>query len=217
MSRKISERSRGTRRTESLTVQQRKFVKEMLASDSMSQTEAAKKAGYKHPSQAADNLMKNPIIKSALGKEIAERNERIQKTGDDVLSILHQVLSFDVTEIFDDQGCTTIAQLKKLPKPVRQCIQAIETGVKIIGVGEDAREEEYIKVKWMSKDNALELAMKHHGLLAPDLHVHVVTDQMKAQLLVELLGEMSNETVIDAEHVKRIAAGEVEPPEGNVI
>jgi len=62
-----------------LTDQQKAFVMELLASENFCMTEAARNAGYKHPAQAANKLLKNKNIKAALGK--AQR-EVAKKIGD---------------------------------------------------------------------------------------------------------------------------------------
>ena len=208
--RKLKSRKTGTQKLETLTVQQRMFVKLMTASQSMNPKEAAEKSGYKNPSVSASKLMKNPIIVAALGKEIGDREERTKATADDILTFLHGILDLDVTQIFDDNGYTTIKKLKSLPIAVRKCVQGLETFSKTVVNEEGKKEErEFIKVKWMSKDHALELALKHHGLLHPDLHIHVISDKMKTQLLTEILSQMSedndSDNIIDANKIERIA------------
>lgn len=200
MSKKISESS-----DEKLTVQQRMFVKHMKASKNMKPSDAAREAGYSHPNIAAAKLMKNPLIKESLVREVKEREHRLDVKGDEILSFLHNVLLVDVTEIFDDDGFTTMKQIKALPKYVRMCIQGIESETVYHGTGDDMVETDRIKVKWMSKDKALELALKHHGMLQPDLHLHVHNDEVKARVLMEMLEGVSSGKVIDAEHVEKLA------------
>lgn len=203
-----------------LTFQQRRFVKFMLISKDMSPTDAARQAAYADPVKAANRLMKNKTILKLLGTEIKERDRRTDLKADDVLEFLHTVLYLDTTEIFDTDGLTSMEQIKALPLNVRRCIQGIETDQKWViyyekdenGKQTPVRElRQYIKIKWMSKDEALALALKHHGLLQPDIQINVLTDRMKAQVLLELLGginDQEDDGVIDAVAIQKIAEGE---------
>jgi hypothetical protein len=54
---------------------------------------------------------------------------------------------------------------------------------------EDGNKNYYneLEVEWMSKDAAMQLAMKHFGLLQPEINVMVVSDEIKNRILIELL------------------------------
>jgi hypothetical protein len=178
----------------------------MMGSKTMAPSEAAEGAGYKNPSVAANKLMKNEVIRAALGREILEREKRTNKTADDVVRFLHNVLEIDVTEIFDDEGYTTMEKIRKLPREIRICIQGIETDYKYERTGDgEFEKKEVVKVKWMSKDRALELALKHHGLLQPDLQLHILNDDMKSQVLMEILERMQNmkNNVVDVDYIEK--------------
>ena len=205
----ITERQRGAsdKSIQALTAQQQVFVKALLASDNFSPTEAAREAGYKYPSQGGAALMKHEVIRAAIGKELRERKERLQWASDEVLEKLRSVVELDITDLYDNDGNLSMEEIKKLPPHLRQCITEIRT-VRKFFTNEEGEREYYnqLEVKWMSKDQALHLALKHFGLLNDDLHVHVLDDQIKQRVIVELLGQIGGRgNVIDATAIERKA------------
>jgi phage terminase small subunit len=206
---KIVERQRGAtdKSIGALTAQQQIFVKALLASDNFSPTEAAKQAGYKYPSQSGAQLMGHDVIRAAIGKELRLRKERLQWKSDEVLESLRNVVQLDITELYDNDGNLSMEEIKKLPPHLRQCVTEVRA-VRKFYTNEEGEREYYnqLEVKWMSKDQALHLALKHFGLLNDDLHVHVLDDQVKQRVIVELLGQIGGRgNVIDATAIERKA------------
>ena len=203
----LEERQRGTQQLGKLTNQQRLFVQELLAEPTFNLTEAARAAGYSNPSCAGNRLLKNRIIAAAVGKAIRERRERCEWSADQILNKLRAILEVDLTDVIDDQGFATLENVKELPPIIRKCITKIKTHREC--VTNENGEVEWIttvELDWTSKDRALELAMRHFGLMEPGLQVHVVPDKVKAQVLVDLLGKIETEgNIVDAEAVSRLA------------
>ena len=146
-----------------LTVQQRNFVHELLATDMFCPTEAARKAGYKLPSQAANKLLKNRVISAALGKATREREERCELKGDDVLDYLHRALFFNpLNHFYHGHDGWMIDDPSVLPEWVGRLIEKME--VKHV-VHPDGSVHDSFKVEFISKSTVLPLALKHLGLL----------------------------------------------------
>jgi len=145
-----------------LSDQQRMFVLELLASDNFCVTKAARKAGYKHPAQAANKLLKNKHIRAALGKAQREREERCQLKADDVLNYLRSALFFNPLHYFRPygDGKWLIDNPDDLPEEVGRLIDGMEVKV----VERDGETRSYFKVTLVSKATALGLAMKHIGV-----------------------------------------------------
>lgn len=144
-----------------LTNQQQMFVYELLADNEFNIKRAAKKAGYKNPSQSANQLLtKNRYVARALGKAQRERQERCELTGDDVLNYLKDVLYLNPLNYFypSADGDWTIKDLSSLPEKVGRLIESFE--LKVIET-EDGQTISTFKVKLASKSNALALAMRH--------------------------------------------------------
>lgn len=195
-----------------LTNQQQMFVKELLADPSFNLTKAAREAGFKSPRVAGQKLIKHPSIAHHIGNEIRKRSERLEFSADEVLARLRTILEVDISDIYDDDGFTTMKEVKQLPEHIRQCITKVKSHRKTV-INEDGDREtiNVIEVEWMSKDNALNMAMRHFGLMEPELQINVVSPELKAKVLVDLMGSLqdgkeSEPAVIDATVIDRIAS-----------
>lgn len=204
----IKESKKGSRQVEKLTQQQQSFIKYLLADPKFDLTKAAKQSGYKTPSTAGNRLIKMKIIAAAVGNEIRLRSERLQWSADDVLMRLRVLLDVDLTELYDEEGCCNMASIKALPDVVRKCITKIKSFKKFT-INDEGNKEYYdvYEVEWMSKDQALQLAMRHFGLLQPEVNVMVLGDEMKARVLVELLSQTNKAdkiSVVDGTVIDRL-------------
>lgn len=143
---------------------QRQFVLEMIATDSFNATDAARNAGYKNPSQAANRLMKNKTVLKALGKHMRQREERTQCKADEVLQYLHTALFFNPLDYFvpGKNGWLLKDPEKELPKEIAQLIEKIDVSTTCFG---DGTSETRYTIETVSKSTALGYALKHHGLL----------------------------------------------------
>lgn len=205
----IEERKRGTRQYDKLTEQQKSFVKFLLADPAFDLTEAARLSGYQSPGAAGKRLVKNRIIAAMVGNEIRKRNERLELTADNVLKRLQALLDADLTELYDESGLCSMAKIKALPTVIRQCITKIKS-TKRCTVDDDGNKEYYdvYDIELMSKDQALQLAMRHFGMLTPEINVTLVSDEVKRQVIVELLQQTSfigRPSVIDGKVIDQLA------------
>lgn len=148
-----------------LTKRQRDFVLELLADESFNAKQAAKKAGYANPSQAAGKLLKNNDIQRAIGRAQRNREERTSLKADNVVEYLEAALFFNPTHYFipSDEGQAWIMKdPSQLPEKYGRLIDGME--IKTVHTRE-GEEITYYKVKLISKARVLELAMKHLGML----------------------------------------------------
>ena len=209
MSTKVDLRERGSTKKESLTNQQQIFVDELLASDNFSIVDAAKKAGYKNPSGSGIQLLKNKVVKALIGKALRDRQVRTQWSQDDIILRLRNILELDITELYSNT-VITMENIKNLPSYIRQMITKISVTKKFT-IDDDGNKSWYddLEVEFMDKNKALDLAMRHFGLLQPELHVHVLSDEVKEQVIIELMSKANEvSTVIDAKAVQRLAIDE---------
>lgn len=134
-----------------LGTRQNAFVAEYLKD--LNATQAALRAGYSEASAASQGarLLKNRKVALAIEEAQQRRSERIEVKQDDVLRVLIRNLTFDIGAAHDEYG--NLLPVHKMPEEVRKTIQSIEWG------------QHGVKVKFWSKDKALELAMRHLGLL----------------------------------------------------
>lgn len=146
-------------------------------------TKAAIAAGYspKSAESKASKLMARDDIKEAIKEARKGRSQRVEVNADDVLRTLLRLLNSDIGEAFREDG--SLKPIHEMPEDVRKAIQSVEVDELWEGHGEDrARVGETKKVKFWSKDKALELSMRHLGMLNDKLKVNV---SMTLEQLVE--------------------------------
>lgn len=93
-----------------MTTKRKVFVEEYLKC--WNATEAARRAGYKHPQPQSSRLLSDVMIKEL----IKERLEEQKMTADEVLKRLKAQATTDASEFVDEEGCVDIAALKKAVK-----------------------------------------------------------------------------------------------------
>jgi len=186
-----------------LNPMQRLFVENLLADEQFNPTVAARKAGYKAPSVAANKLMKQPVVRSMIGKALQDRINRVQIDARSVLKHLAEALFLDPLELFDEyeDGGLLLKKLTDMPIAVRRCITKMKTRTKKQRRG-DA--ETTVEIEFMSKDSALTNAMKHLGLVSPDNNVNnnLIVD---AGFLGDLLRKVEQERsagIVDARFIE---------------
>ncbi len=159
----IKPRKRGVN-PDKLSDQQMVFVHELAADECFNASAAARKAGYNSPGTKAGKLLKLSKIQAYLGVVLGKRMLRCDLTGDRVLLELKYLAFRDPIDLCDENGCITVTDLRQIPERMRRCIDSIKVKERTLKDGET---ETTIEVKLSSKIAALELAMKHCNLLAP--------------------------------------------------
>jgi len=146
-----------------LTAAERVFVNELIASDFFNPTQAARKAGYKRPAQAANRLLKRKRVQRALGNALKKRLERCELKADNVLQYLWDVLMLNPLKYFrpTKDGHWEITDPDVLPEEVARLIEEMQVVVHELP---DGTIEHRFRVKTVSKATALSLAMKHFGV-----------------------------------------------------
>jgi hypothetical protein len=175
------------------------FCDLLLADPEFNATKAAKEAGFKAPQAMSRKLLANKTINKIIGKHIHERLVQIQMSADDVLQKLWQVLNLDPLILFTKKGSAyEVKDLELVPEEIRRCISKIKTRTRHL---KDGSKETYFELEFMSKDSALNHALKHFGLVAPDGQVNVNVGPSFQDLLEAT--EKSRGKVIDAEFITK--------------
>ncbi len=160
----IQPKKRGARNSlKRLTPSQLLFVEALKADRQFNPTSAARAAGYAVPSQAANKLMKNPIIKAAVGRALYERQRKFEVTAERVLQELAAIAFFDPRKLVDE--CGLLLEMKDLPGEVAAAIQSLKV-LQSPGDG-DSEATRVIDYKFWNKVEALTLLVRHLGLEAP--------------------------------------------------
>ena len=161
-------------------------------------------------SRKAQNLIRNPLVKKYL-QQIRDE-QRIGVT--EIVDELAQIIRFDPIDLLNSDG--TVKPIHEMPETARKMIAGLE--VSELWIGKGANREQYgvvKKLKFLSKMDAIEKAMKHLGGYKED------NDQKKAVTQIAIFQLPDNERdsarVIDiSDKVIEIEIGqpmEVEPSE----
>lgn len=152
-----------------LNLKQQAFVLELLCDPSFDHVAAARKVGYANPSADASGLLKNPHIATAIRRFQAARVDRAKVTSDRILEEVEFIALMDVVDLFSPDGKLMVDNVHTLPERIRRCIRELKVRElrdregNVIGV--------ITEVKLWDKNKALELSMRHRGMLNDKLRV----------------------------------------------
>lgn len=165
-------RTQGSRKK--LTDLESRFVQEYLID--LSGSGAVRRAGYspEGANVTAAQLLNAPLVRDAIDKAMAERAMRTRIDADAVLRELLHLIQSDVGALFGEGGAPV--PLRELPESVRRSIASYE--VKADGTW---------RIKFWDKVKALELALRHLGLLRDKLDVGVKVESY-AELVAKAVG-----------------------------
>lgn len=139
-----------------LTRKQRRFVEEYLVD--LNATQAALRAGYKHPDNGRQLLTKTHVA-AAIEQGQSQRAARTEITADRVLKEIAKVAFADVRKVFNADGA--LIKISDLSDEAAACI----AGCDLVTMNKGEGEIEYVaKIKMADKLRALELCGKHLGM-----------------------------------------------------
>ena len=146
-----------------LTKKEALFCKEYVIH--FNATQSAIKAGISEKSagQLGHRMLKKVQIQREIGKLIAERAERLDIKGDQVLDEIRRFAFLDVADAFNEDG--TVKNIHDIPEEVRRCISSIE--VKELFEGSYSKKRkvgEIKKIRFHDKTKGLDMFGKHLGM-----------------------------------------------------
>lgn len=158
-----------------LTEKQARFVQEYLVD--LNATKAATRAGYstRTAGQMGHELLKKPEIKAAVESAQQKREKRTLITQDRVLQELSRIAFFDHRKLYNKDG--SLKRLDRLDEETAAALASFEIleteGEAVAGPdGEKRRTKRQTKkVRSFDKVAALQLAMRHLGLLSDKLEI----------------------------------------------
>lgn len=121
---------------------------------------AALRAGYKS-GDTGYALLKRPHIQKAIVDIARARVARVEIKADEVLAKLKAIMDTDIREAYDVHGA--LKRPHEMSPELGQLISSIET--RELWGPEGEKIGESVKVKFWSKEKALEMLAKHLGLL----------------------------------------------------
>lgn len=116
--------------------------------------------------QHGRDVLKRPRVKDYLSRLLHAKLEATGLSAERVLRKLEYVLFLDPLDFFEPGDIDGVYKLKSLdgiPAEARECVTKLKCKSHMDAVTGDV--EVYMEVEFMSKDKALEMAMKYQGLL----------------------------------------------------
>jgi phage terminase small subunit len=155
-----------------LTPRQARFVEEYLVDLNASQ--AAVRSGYKgDPNTVGPRLLADVGIRSLVEQAQAQRSQKVELTQERVLLELKRLALFDIRKIFNADG--TLKRVVDLDDDTAAAIMSVE----MVEIGTDGQLAISKKFKASDKKGALELTMRHMGMLNDKLEITMPTVRIK--------------------------------------
>lgn len=156
-----------------LTPRQERFIQEYLID--LNGTQAAKRAGFSErtANEQAVRLLANVSVRFAIDQALAQRSEKVEITQERVLLELKRLAFFDIRKIFNADG--TLKRVVDLDDDTAAAIMSVE----MVEIGTDGQLAISKKFKASDKKGALELTMRHMGLLNDKLELTMPTVRVK--------------------------------------
>jgi len=116
---------------------------------------------------AAQEAFKNPNVSLRIEELQNEIRERNKTKIDDVLSVLSEMIKFDISELYDEND--NLKSIHDIPKAHRQMISSLKVFEEFQGSGTTRELIGYTKeVKTLNKLDVIEKFMKHLGAYEKD-------------------------------------------------
>lgn len=165
-----------------MSEKQQRFISEYLSS--LNATDAARKAGYKHPTVAGAKLLKQKPVANAIAHVTKNTARKLDLKAEDVLVQLHHILTRTADDFVGEDG--KLRPVPEMSERAKACIDGFEQDVTVYRNADGEIESEVIKtkIKLSSKVAAIDMAMKHKGLFPKEIqntlhqHLHVNYDQL---------------------------------------
>lgn len=157
-----------------ITPKKQRFVDEYLVD--LNATQAAIRAGYsaKTAHSQGPRLLDDVDVKELIADAMAKRAEATKITAERVLQELGRVAFFDPRRLLNADGSPR--PINELDDDTAAVLAGMDISEEYEGSGEDRRFVGYTKkVKLADKVGALNLAMRHLGMLTDKLEVKDVT------------------------------------------
>jgi len=159
-------------REKKLTPKQARFIAEYLID--LNSSAAAVRAGYTgDPNTTGPRLMADVGIRSLIDEALAKRAEKVELTQERVLLELKRLALFDIRKIFNADG--TLKRVVDLDDDTAAAIMSVE----MVEIGTDGQLSISKKFKASDKKGALELSMRHMGMLNDRLELTMPTVRVK--------------------------------------
>ncbi len=164
-----------------LTTRDAQFIAEYVRNGGNG-SKAAIDIGLKvnHPNIAAAQLLKKASIQAELKKIQQGLLEKSRFSAEKTLAMLSAVIHFDPRTMFGPDG--NLRPIHELKDDEAFALAGCDVAIRNVKAGDGVQDQVY-KIKWADRLRAVELAMKHFGLISPAIEVNVnlgITERLNA-------------------------------------
>jgi len=152
-------------------------------------TQAAIRAGYsaKTAQEQASRMLTNAQVQAAIAEEQQKRVKRTEITQDRVLQEVARLAFLDIRKALNEDG--TLKRITELDDDTAAALAGLDIFEEFTGKGEDREFVGYTKkIKLADKKGALELLMRHMGMLNDKLKLQGDAKNPLVLLLEQLQG-----------------------------
>ena len=147
-----------------LTPKQKRFCEEYVLD--LNGTQAAKRAGYAESGARTEGarLLANANVMEYVAKLKEKASETLEISHQNLLKKLKNWLESDITVTLG----LSREELKQLPLEVKQLITSYKHTSRTYQQGDTPVKEDYVEMKFVSKEKAMEMIAKHIGFFEKD-------------------------------------------------
>ena len=144
--------------------EKKKLFAEAYIANGGNASEAAKSAGYsaKTAGVIGCRLLKDVQVQSILGERQKALANKYELTAEAIIKSIAQELHFDPANLFNEDG--SVKSVSEMDADTRMALVSIET----LQLGDPESPAIIRKIKWATKHQAREQAMKHLGMFEQD-------------------------------------------------
>lgn len=142
----------------------KKLFAEAYIANGGNASEAAKSAGYAESSAGVTGcrLLKDAQVRLILDERQSALANKYELTAEAIIKSIAQELHFDPANLFNEDG--SVKSVAEMDADTRMALVSIET----MQLGDPANPAIIRKIKWATKSQAREQAMKHLGMFERD-------------------------------------------------
>jgi hypothetical protein len=152
----------GTKKPTEMSLQQKLFVHYLLQDPKMDAGKAALQAGYATEVTGHALLKKNQFVIKAVREFLDKASVKTKVSAERILKEVDTLALRDIIDFCDENGQINMTDLRKIPETARRCIDSIKVKS---GFDDQGNPIQICEIKLVPKLAALELAMKHRGML----------------------------------------------------
>ena len=143
--------------------------------------------------KTASRFLARPRVQTALKKIQQDLYERSLFSAENTLKMLQRTIMFDPRTMFDSDG--NLRPVPTLKDDEAFALAGVDVAIRNLAAG-DGVQDRVFKIKWSDRLTAIALAMRHFGLITPQVDVNINIGV--SERLNQARSRMNQKTAIEA-------------------